>query len=1214
MQTIINPLVVSVGPTNEATITPVPMTHHGGGTKKVLAVAAMVAIPIAAPAIASSIAASGVLGAAISGAMATTAGAVISSAIVGAGLGAITAKVTGGSVRAGAIGGAIAGGIGGYGARANFGQAAPQGNVTGMDLASSSTSNIGQAGDPLLRNVAYTSGGLNPQNAVITTGGGTSGLSSGGFVESMKAGLSDVGQKVVSKITSPDAIANAVLQVGGAVASDAIVGTPDNAEEQAAIEEYKAELQALRQKDEAAFNAKMDAAKAHMVQAGYYDPNYFGLQSANRAAIVEGRRLRDFERSAALRTGGLSQGERRRAMLQGGLNIQSAYDRGFGTGINLQNQALTTATNLIPAASTSGVTQAAGLLDLASAKAERDSTAADKQKERIMNFFGGFNTSSGRTDKETEAIEQSAAEFNAQKKKEKKEKEENFNPGLVPQIDQRVTQEGNMVLRNIAASLNPTAFRQGAREDLQARQRAEQDRLDKLKFRELTGGPPKLPEVTALDQGSTGLKLDNFGGQRIEVPPPLEEKKKIAPVDGTQVDQKVDDGTLQQTPNVIVPTPDVTFPAVDPNKIELPKGSGRNNASPERTAEINRRKTIDDNTNAILQQYGIKRKAGKGSRNVTQQQGEAHTFYNSKEFKDFIYQNPNYLDEIKNDPFGFMERYKADKKPQATQEVITETSDRTKKLIDGRITAIDNNDILNSTNSKKLVELANEMGIDPVAALAIFGIESDFGRVNKGSGRGAFGSMQVTNAQFNNLKKWFADPANRAQIEAIYPNNPAMVDKVIGMVSKMQRAKARSNPAGSQGELVAGLAQLIYNKAIGLPKNLWGAGYQANANKVLTNQGPLPIDDGNISNSDYNQAYVSLYNHIAGKLNQTPVASNQVNKTTTTNAGLQGSPPPPPANQTIVANNRGNTTTGQGSLQVIDQSGGVDTGETPPEETVTTTTKEPETPAFYMEEPSRVGFELRNFLEERELIINNTNKNIQVLTQRADYFRRLAQITRDETEYNNLMKQSTDLMVKANTMRDAGALEAKKAENKIMYLQGMQALSDLQKGSVNRAAMVWSEFSGLDIRINPRSDGKYNVTVGGKPYKTMDYSELSDTLRLAFDQGYRASQATLAAEMNLKSFEAQLDIQKKAAEQRGEAYLKRLDAIFENYKEQFKTSNTVKLEKVDGIPYIQRGRQYFMIDYVEKEGPDGKYEELQEIPVQPPLNLNSDAPAEAFKR
>ena len=33
MQTIINPLVVSVGPTNEATITPIPMTVHGGGVK-----------------------------------------------------------------------------------------------------------------------------------------------------------------------------------------------------------------------------------------------------------------------------------------------------------------------------------------------------------------------------------------------------------------------------------------------------------------------------------------------------------------------------------------------------------------------------------------------------------------------------------------------------------------------------------------------------------------------------------------------------------------------------------------------------------------------------------------------------------------------------------------------------------------------------------------------------------------------------------------------------------------------------------------------------------------------------------------------------------------------------------------------------------------------------------------------------------------------------
>ena len=421
MQTIINPLVVSVGPTSETIITPVPMTHHGGGTKKVLAVAAMVAIPIAAPAIASSIAASGVLGAAISGAMATTAGAVISSAIVGAGLGAITAKVTGGSVRAGAIGGAIAGGIGGYGARANFGQAAPPVTTSNPNVMNVNAQTYGSAntfggganfgGDPNLM-LASNTGNLTATNAVNTSLTNTT--AQPGFFQSMKAGLSDVGQKVVSKITSPDALANTVLQVGGAVASEAIVGTPDNAEEQAAIEEYKAELQALRQKDEAAFNAKMDAAKAHMVQAGYYDPSYFGLQSANRAAISQGQKLRNFERTAALSSGGLSQGERRRAALQSGLNVQTAYDQGFGQGVGLQNQALTTATNLIPTGNTGGVTRAGGLLELASAKGARDSNAATAQKDRIMNFFGGLNTSSGTTKKEDEAIEKSAEEFNNQ--------------------------------------------------------------------------------------------------------------------------------------------------------------------------------------------------------------------------------------------------------------------------------------------------------------------------------------------------------------------------------------------------------------------------------------------------------------------------------------------------------------------------------------------------------------------------------------------------------------------------------------------------------------------------------------------------------------------------------------------------------------------------------------------------------------------------------
>lgn len=421
MQTIINPLVVSVGPTNEATITPVPMTHHGGGVKKVFAVVAAVAIPIAAPIIASSIAASGVLGAAISGAMATTAGAVVSSAIVGAGLGAITAKVTGGNVKAGAISGLIGGGIGGYTSASKPGMF---GNPTTTNVANQSSTFSGNAvrapgadgsvvpvsdtgtalsntsGQGQVVNASFA--GSSSANAVKDAATALSNQgTSQSFVSSMKAGLSSAGEKVLDRLTNPETLANAALQVGGAVAAEAIVGTPGmTPEEQQAIETYKAELETLKQRDEAAFNQKLDAAKQYMVQAGYYDPNYFGLQSANRAAIAEGRKLREFERKAGLTMGGTSAGERRRAALAGGTNVQSAFDRGFLSGVDLQNRAMSTGVGLIPNAPTSGATGAYNLAVLAGNQGAAERAAADAKKSNIQKFFGAFSTQTGLTDAE----------------------------------------------------------------------------------------------------------------------------------------------------------------------------------------------------------------------------------------------------------------------------------------------------------------------------------------------------------------------------------------------------------------------------------------------------------------------------------------------------------------------------------------------------------------------------------------------------------------------------------------------------------------------------------------------------------------------------------------------------------------------------------------------------------------------------------------------
>ena len=421
MQTIINPLVVSVGPTNETIITPVPMTHHGGGVKKVIAVVAAVAIPIAAPAIASAIAGSAFVSAGVAAAMTTTAGAVVSSAIVGAGLGAITAKVTGGDVKAGAISGLIGGGIGGYSASGRpgmFGNAAtPAGGTTtaATNLSGGNTATAGNtvsAGGIEATNVAYTPGtgaeaslsNTAMTGSTVASGGSSTAASlsgSTGFLDTMKTGLSSAGQMIADRLTNPDTLANAVLQVGGAVAAEAIVGTPDQSpESQAAIEEYKQELQALKARDEDAFNAKMDAAKQYMVQAGYYDPQYFGLQSANRAAIAEGRKLREFERKAGLTTGGVSAGDRRRAALSGGANVQSAFDRGFISGVDLQNKAMSTGVGLIPSGSPNAANAQLGLANFYAGQDAASQKAADAKKSNIQKFFGAFSSQSGLTDAE----------------------------------------------------------------------------------------------------------------------------------------------------------------------------------------------------------------------------------------------------------------------------------------------------------------------------------------------------------------------------------------------------------------------------------------------------------------------------------------------------------------------------------------------------------------------------------------------------------------------------------------------------------------------------------------------------------------------------------------------------------------------------------------------------------------------------------------------
>ena len=439
----INPMVVALRPTNGTIVRRIQPTEHGGGVKKLLAVVVAVAIPIAAPAIASSIAASGVLGATISAAAATTVGAVASSAIVGAGLGAISAKVMGGDVKSGAIMGAIGGGIGGYGVAqstgAGLGNVADTGiqatvnntfgttfgqpaagtetaglNTTGADAGATvasdpSGSTLAEAatGEATLQNASLPGKSVADAGATLSNTAGTTqaatAMSQLGpdatFAAKSGAYLKDAGSALVSKITDPAALASLTMQAGGQILGATLAPDPEMPPEQRELLEMrKAELAELKERDENAFNAQMEAAQSFLRQAEQYDPTYMAFQAANKEAIDQQRKMREQYRRSALGSGrDISEAEKRRMSLDSARNVSSRYDQGFQQGLTAQNKVTQAGLSAIPNSSNfAAYTNALQSLSQDTQKAEDAAILASQGAgKNISDLFAGFNTTSG---------------------------------------------------------------------------------------------------------------------------------------------------------------------------------------------------------------------------------------------------------------------------------------------------------------------------------------------------------------------------------------------------------------------------------------------------------------------------------------------------------------------------------------------------------------------------------------------------------------------------------------------------------------------------------------------------------------------------------------------------------------------------------------------------------------------------------------------------
>jgi len=140
-------------------------------------------------------------------------------------------------------------------------------------------------------------------------------------------------------------------------------------------------------------------------------------------------------------------------------------------------------------------------------------------------------------------------------------------------------------------------------------------------------------------------------------------------------------------------------------------------------------------------------------------------------------------------------------------------------------------------------------------------------------------------------------------------------------------------------------------------------------------------------------------------------------------------------------------------------------------------------------------------------------------------------------EMQRAMQQRAELAQLANMYQRAGMglqyMQARaklmELDNNMIYLQGMQGLQEFAiANDPRRLAAVWSQFVGMPIGIQPRTDGKFNIIVNGtRTMEGVTADVVTDLARSAFDSAYRQQKAAASAEYNKEAYKTQLKSQEE---------------------------------------------------------------------------------------
>jgi hypothetical protein len=159
--------------------------------------------------------------------------------------------------------------------------------------------------------------------------------------------LSRTGDAIKAKFADPKNLADMTLRAAGQLAGSALAGSGLSPEEEALLSQQTEELRQLQQTNQALFNQKLEQAQSLMGESKYFDPEYFGLQRARRAQVAGARAKR-----AGLRglTGESRAAEARRFDLATGRDTGTAYDQGYGTGVQGRLQTMQAGLSAMPTA------------------------------------------------------------------------------------------------------------------------------------------------------------------------------------------------------------------------------------------------------------------------------------------------------------------------------------------------------------------------------------------------------------------------------------------------------------------------------------------------------------------------------------------------------------------------------------------------------------------------------------------------------------------------------------------------------------------------------------------------------------------------------------------------------------------------------------------------------------------------------------------------